>query len=233
MKGGGLRALVKGSVHRSEAKKEQEPNETHKSIKIEKRMHFFISLVMVFPLAAWCAPNPQGGTTPTTATTKPSPSSSSSQSPSPTPARNLVPVGAALTTQGKQEAIRTSFMNHDNGNISATVEFKCNPTQSSPQLKDVEALSGHYLTKSTPLITLPSGGGAGSCVPLEEKKDVSAAKLEACSNDTKIMYPEVGRVLQMLQGYCAKDIDGTKFVGGSMEFTAMGKVTFSIKVNTA
>lgn len=133
---------------------------------------------------------------------------------------------------GAQGVIKTSFTNSDNKNISATVDFKCNPTLSSPQVKDIEALSAYYLTKSTPPITIPKGG-ANTCVPLEEKKDVSTAKLEACGNGAKLMYPEVGKLLQKFQGSCMKAIDGSQRVGGMMDFTAEGKMVLSIKVNRA
>lgn len=70
-------------------------------------------------------------------------------------------------------------------------------------------------------------------MPLEEKKDVSAAKLEACGNGAKLLYPEVGKLLQKFQGTCVRAIDGSQRVGGMMDFTAEGKIVLSIKVNKA
>ncbi|PWW76309.1 hypothetical protein C7212DRAFT_364120 [Tuber magnatum] len=127
-------------------------------------MHFSTSLLMLLPLTTWCTPNPQSVPPPTTATTAPSSPSSSPQSRSPTPPAPIpAPVGGSFTPQGKQEVIRANFMNYDNRNISAMVDFKCNPTQSSPELTDVETLSAHYLTNSTPSSHYPAAAWAPAC----------------------------------------------------------------------
>ncbi|RPA94762.1 hypothetical protein L873DRAFT_1792685 [Choiromyces venosus 120613-1] len=183
-------------------------------------MHFSISLLMFFPLAAWCAPSAEGPTAP---------------APAPPPALSSPAPGGivgAFTPPGKQEVVQTYYTNHDNKNISATVEFKCAVTPASAQLKDVGMISTDYITKAASTFVIPKGA-PNTCVPLDEKKGLSAAKLEACGNDAKVMYPEVGKALQKFMTWCIKPFDNVPYVGGTMEFMADGKAAFTIKVNKA